>query len=196
MKYVLLVAAFLLGACLWAYTRLCGCGKIAESGPSVQAGYVKADWPDAYKMVRDKFPDVRQLKTSELADWLKDKSKPLPVLLDARAEKEFAVSHLPNAKHAADEAQALAALNAQPKDAPVVVYCSIGYRSSSLAQKLKARGYTNVQNLEGSIFMWANEGRLLQREMQRGTEAVSVVHPFDEKWGRLLERTRWSFEAR
>ena len=190
MKYVLLAAAFLLGACLLAYTRLCGCGKITESGQSVSAGYVKADWPDAYKMVRDKFPDVRQLKTSELADWLKDVSKPQPVLLDARAEKEFAVSRLPNAQHAADETQALAVLNAQPKDAPVVVYCSIGYRSSALAQKLKARGYTNVQNLEGSIFMWANEGRLLKR----GAETVSVVHPFDEKWGRLLDRARWSFD--
>ncbi len=192
MKYVLLIAAFLLGACLLAYTRLCGCGKITESGQSVLAGYVKADWPDAYKMVRDKFPDVRQLKPSELADWLKDTSQPQPILLDARAEKEFAVSHLPNAKHAADEVQAVAVLQTQPKDAPVVVYCSIGYRSSALAQKLKARGYTNVQNLEGSIFMWANEGRLLLR----GAETVSVVHPFDEKWGRLLERTRWSFEAR
>ena len=188
MKILLLIAGLLLLASIGVYWRMCACGK--QSAP-VSSGYKKEDWPDAYKMVRDKFPDVRQLKTSELADWLKDTSKPPPLLLDARAEKEFAVSSLPNARHAADEAQTLAALSTQPKDAPVVVYCSIGYRSSALAQKLKARGYTNVQNLEGSIFMWANEGRLLQR----GAETVSVVHPFDVKWGRLLERARWSFET-
>ena len=60
-----------------------------------------------------------------------------------------------------------------------------------MAQKLKARGFTHVQNLEGSIFMWANEGRVLQR----GGVAVNVVHPFDERWGRLLERARWAFAA-
>ena len=195
MKVALLAVAFLAIASATVYWRMCAC-KPVPAHPQAQSGYVKEDWPDAYKMVRDKFPDVRQLKTSELADWLKDASKSQPILLDARAEKEFAVSHLPNAQHAADEVKAWGVLLSQPKDVPVVVYCSIGYRSSALAQKLKARGYTNVQNLEGSIFMWANEGRPLQRELQRGAETVSVVHPFDEKWGRLLDRARWSFEAR
>ncbi len=184
MKYLLLIGAFLLLASGVAYWR--------KPVSQVSSGYKKEDWPEAFKLVRDKFPEVRQLSTSELASWFGDKQKPQPVLLDARAEKEFAVSHLPDAKHAADETQALQILAQQPKDAPVVVYCSIGYRSSALAQKLKARGYTNVQNLEGSIFMWANEGR----HLQRGAQFVSVVHPFDEKWGRLLERSRWAFEAR
>jgi rhodanese-related sulfurtransferase len=159
---------------------------------SVLPGYAREEWPAALQLVSDKFPDVPQLTTRALGEWLNDARKIKPVLLDARAEKEFAVSHLPNALHAADEEQALQALNALPKDVPVVVYCSIGYRSSLLAQKLKAHGYTNIQNLEGSIFMWANEGRALQR----GTQAVNEVHPFDEKWGRLLERTCWAFEAR
>ena len=162
-----------------------------SAAPLLQAGYAQAEWPAAYQLVRDKFPEVRQLTTAQLAAWLQDGQKPQPLLLDARAATEYAVSHLPNAQPAADETQALAVLDKQAKDAPVVVYCSIGYRSAALAQKLKARGYTNVQNLEGSIFMWANEGRALQR----GTEPVKVVHPFDEKWGRLLTRERWAFAA-
>jgi rhodanese-related sulfurtransferase len=153
------------------------------------AGYAQDEWPAAYKLVRDKFPDVQQLSPAELAAWLQDAQKPQPVLLDARAANEYAVSHLPKALHAADETQALQALAQQSKDAPVVVYCSIGYRSSALAQQLKAHGYTNVQNLEGSIFQWANENHAVYR----GNAEVSVVHPFDEKWGRLLERRRWSF---
>jgi hypothetical protein len=40
-----------------------------------------------------------------------------------------------------------------PKDRPVVAYCAVGWRSSALAEKLKAQGYTNVGNLEGLIEM-------------------------------------------
>jgi rhodanese-related sulfurtransferase len=187
------LAAFMtlivVGAGLYYVMVACACSKVID--PS-SGRYAADEWPAAYKLVREKFPDVKQLSPEQLDAWLHNSSKPSPVILDARAEKEFAVSHLPDAKHAADEKQALQILAQQAKDAPVVVYCSIGYRSSALAQKLKARGYTNVQNLEGSIFMWANEGRPLLR----GGETVSVVHPFDEKWGRLLDRARWSFEAR
>lgn len=43
-------------------------------------------------------------------------------------------------------------------------------------------GHTNVFNLEGSIFMWASKGRLLELHSQ----AVHKVHPFDSEWGRLL----------
>jgi hypothetical protein len=40
----------------------------------------------------------------------------------------------------------------------------------------------NVFNLQGSIFQWANEGRPL---ITNG-HAVHVVHPFNERWGVLL----------
>ena len=43
--------------------------------------------------------------------------------------------------------------------------------------------YTNVRNLDGSIFQWANEGRPLVR----GNQRVQDVHPYDENWGRLLD---------
>jgi hypothetical protein len=39
-----------------------------------------------------------------------------------------------------------------------------------------------VQNLEGSIFQWANEHRPLVRDGQRETR----VHPYNAVWGRLL----------
>jgi 3-mercaptopyruvate sulfurtransferase SseA len=70
----------------------------------------------------------------------------------------------------------------------VIVYCSVGYRSARLAQRLRARGY-EVSNLEGSIFEWANEDRALYQ----GDRRVSGVHPYDSTWGRLLERDKWEF---
>ena len=45
-----------------------------------------------------------------------------------------------------------------------------------------AAGYTQVQNLERSIFQWANEHRPLVHDGER----VTKVHPYTDGWGRLL----------
>lgn len=145
-----------------------------------------ADWPGMKQTIRDKFPEVRQISTTQLSEWLAQPEPPL--LLDARAPKEFAVSHLPDARPAENEKQALDLLKDAPKDRQVVIYCSVGYRSSALAQKLQQAGYTNVSNLEGSIFEWANQGK----PVYQGTQQVKVVHPFSEKWGVYLNRDLWS----
>ena len=139
-----------------------------------------ADWQGLKQMIRDKFPEVRQVSTAQLSEWLAQPEP--PILLDARAAKEYAVSHLPNAQLAETEAQALGLLQNMPKDRPIVIYCSVGYRSSALARKLQQEGFTNVSNLEGSIFEWANEGK----PVYQGKQQVSLVHPFDPKWGLYL----------
>lgn len=133
------------------------------------------------EVIRKKFPDVRQLPTHELARWLADTNRPAPLLADAREAEEFAVSHLSGARNLGSVAAVKAALQSNAQ--PVVVYCSVGYRSSALAEKLQKTGVTNVFNLDGSIFAWANEGR----PVYRGTNVVQVVHPYSAKWGALLE---------
>lgn len=158
-----------------------------------RAGGSERDWPSLLTEVRERFPDARQMTTTELAGRLEQAgpaSEPPPLLLDARAPEEWAVSHLPGAVHAPGEDQAVAAIRAARTEhprRPVVVYCSVGWRSSDLVERLQARGVENLWNLEGSIFAWANEGRSVVR---RGEE-VDEVHPFDEDWGRLLERDLW-----
>lgn len=141
-------------------------------------------WDSLLSTIRRKFPGVRQLSTQELAAWLADTSRPTPILIDSREPREFAVSHLPHARHAPSLA-AVQTLNL-PKSQPIVVYCSVGYRSSALAEKLVQAGFSQVANLEGSIFAWANEGR----PVYRGTNTVNEVHPYDSKWGQLLD-PRW-----
>jgi len=138
-------------------------------------------WDEILALVRRRFPEVRQLSTSDLADWLRDPHRAPPHLIDARSEREFAVSHLPGARHAERASDVARLPKVRPSD-PVVVYCSVGYRSSALAEDLRRAGFTNVFNLEGSIFRWANEDRPVERDSRRVTE----VHPFDAKWGRLL----------
>jgi rhodanese-related sulfurtransferase len=111
-----------------------------------------------------------------------------PLLLDARRPEEFAVGHLAGAENAPDLPSALAAIararEADP-DRPVVVYCSVGWRSGRLAARLVDRGVPDVANLEGSIFAWANAGLPVHDR----TGPVDRVHPYDRLWGLLLDRS-------
>ena len=65
----------------------------------------------------------------------------------------------------------------------IVLYCSAGVRSCSAAASLIRSGLENVFNLQGSIFQWANE----RRPVIRDGKAVNVVHPYDHRWGVLLD---------
>ena len=139
-------------------------------------------WEDVNRRIARNFPDVPTISTDELAGRL-DGDGPVPVLLDARAAGEFGVSHLLGARLAASADDALLALAEVPETTLVVVYCSVGYRSAVLARELLARGRSGVYNLDGSIFRWANEGRPVYRD----GEPVGEVHPYDSRWGQLLD---------
>ncbi len=146
------------------------------------------DWPTLKENLRKQFPNVARISTQELDDWLASPDRKQPILIDARESEEYAVSHLRNAKLASSEKEAIEILRGVEKDHPVVVYCSVGYRSSMMAQKLQTRGFVSVYNLEGSIFQWANENRPVYAAESR----VSHVHPYDDNWGQLLNRRLWS----
>ncbi len=144
---------------------------------------VRAETLDSIKQaVRKKFSSVRQLSTEELARWLADTNRTPPLLVDVRSSKEFAVSHLRGATNLVSLEQFKQARVAG-ETSPVVVYCSVGYRSSALAEKLERAGFTQVMNLEGSLFQWANEGRPLYR----GTNQTPEVHGYSRKWSKLLK---------
>ncbi|MBA3608196.1 MAG: rhodanese-like domain-containing protein [Chthoniobacterales bacterium] len=141
------------------------------------------DWFLLKRSLHGKFNDISWITTEQLANRLVDKDRLPPVLLDVRTPVEFEVSHLKGARQVDPKAEAQSAAKGLPKDAPIVTYCSVGYRSGEMAERLRAAGYTRVQNLEGSIFQWANE----RRPLVRGEgERVTRVHPHSAVWGRLL----------
>ena len=107
------------------------------------------------------------------------------LLFDVREPEEYEVSHLPGAQPVPSRDEALRALQNVSPNQRIVLYCSVGYRSSDLAGFLMKRGFTKVYNLEGSIFAWANE----ERPVYRGKKRVRVVHPYDNNWGRLLKKS-------
>ena len=135
-----------------------------------------------------RFSDVPTTTTAALAAEVERGTA--PVLLDARAPAEYAVSHLPGARRVDPDAsvQDLAAVLADvDRQRPVVVYCSVGVRSAGVARRLREAGFARVENLEGSVFAWANEGRPL---VTASGAPAETVHPYDAVWGRLLRPER------
>jgi len=145
-------------------------------------------WKEVHDMVRRDFPDVAHLSVEELNRRLE--SDAAPVLFDVREEAEYNVSHLPGARRVQPGSNAAELIETLEPDTPIVAYCSVGYRSSELVQKLTERGFTNVKNLDGSIFAWANRGFPVERD----GEEVREVHPFDDRWGTLLHEDLRAYE--
>jgi rhodanese-related sulfurtransferase len=137
--------------------------------------WTKIDWDSINNSINRKYPEVASITTDELKEKL-DHHAHLTII-DVRDPDEFKVSQIPTA---------INQMNAKkielPKDSTIIAYCSVGLRSADFAEKLAARGYTQVFNLKGSIFEWANKGYPLHRD----GKTVTVVHPYNKKWGKLL----------
>jgi len=119
------------------------------------------------------------------------KQMPNAVLFDAREKREFAVSHLPRARWVGYDDFALTRVADVPKTAPIVVYCSVGYRSEKVGEKLKAAGFTNVRNLYGSLFEWVNQGNLVVDSTGKPTRRV---HAYSRTWGIWLKQGEKVYE--
>lgn len=129
--------------------------------------------------VRKTYPTVAQLSIQEYAH-----SSDNRLLVDVRARPEFEVSRIPGAVHIDDPDELLAYAKANP-DKELVLYCSVGMRSSKAAAGLQAQGISQVMNLEGSIFQWSND----RRPLEDGAGPTQKVHPYNAFWGwRYLER--------
>lgn len=140
-----------------------------------------ASWWLIKLLIRLQFPEIRQLSTVDLATWLSDKNRSKPLLLDARTPEEYKVSHLHNARLVPSNLDNLVEEGIN-QTTPIVVYCSVGYRSSQVARRLQSLGYQNIFNLSGSIFQWVNENRPVYRE----GKPVTQVHPYQKFWQYLL----------
>ncbi len=136
------------------------------------------------------WPGVQHLTTVELARRMA--SREAILVIDTRAKKEYLVSHLPGAVWAESAPQLRAAVRNVPETQLVVLYCSVGVRSSKAAAMLMRDGGHTVANLRGSIFQWANEGRALEVNGKPTTH----VHPYNRLWGQLLDTRLRAWEAR
>ena len=144
------------------------------------ASAASAQSPESLRIViAARYPDIQWVERATLAAWLREPQPPL--LLDARQESEFAVSHLRGARRIDPDHPRSDGL---PRDRRIVVHCSVGARSGAVADALRRAGLRDVFNLEGGLFGWANAGL----PVHRGEREVRAVHPYDAAWGRMLRR--------
>lgn len=133
-------------------------------------------------LIKFKFPKVRHITTKDFAHWLNQTTKPQPLVLDVRDQVEYNVSHLKASQRIDPREPHLSEHLTFAKDTPIVVYCSVGYRSAKIAEQIRIQGFSRVFNLSGGIFQWASE----RRPVFKDSRPVEFVHPYNSKWAKLL----------
>ena len=109
------------------------------------------------------------------------------VIIDTREEEEYNVSHIPNAHFISYKNFSEEDLPSMAKDSKIVLYCSIGYRSEKIGEKLKKLGYPNVYNLYGSIFEWVNQGNEV---VNKDGQNTNKVHTYNKNWSKWLDENQ------
>ena len=107
------------------------------------------------------------------------------LFIDSREKREYEVSHIQNAMWVGYEELNLDSLESVNKNTKIIVYCSVGYRSEKVAEKLIEKGFTDVSNLYGGIFEWKNQGLQLVSENEQPTE---MIHAYSKSWGIWLTK--------
>lgn len=140
------------------------------------------------RRVATDYPRVRSLIPQQVEQMVRDGRELL--VLDVREAAEFEVSHLPGAVRVdpgMGAAQFETEFGTRLAGRPVLVYCSVGVRSSRLAERIEPAalkaGASGVFNLRGGIFAWHNYGL----ELRRGNAQTQFVHPYSRSWSRYLD---------
>jgi rhodanese-related sulfurtransferase len=112
------------------------------------------------------------------------------LLFDVRRLEEYETSHLADAIHIDPEISVetfLERYGATVAGRNLVFYCSVGYRSSFLLERVQkqatAAGALSLANLRGGIFRWYNSGHTVVDQ----DGITDRIHPYDGIWGRLIE---------
>ncbi len=110
------------------------------------------------------------------------------IILDAREKEEYEVSHIPSAMYIGYDHWEKKLAESLDRNKPVVLYCSIGYRSEKLGEKLEKMGFSEVYNLYGSIFEWANQGLPL---VDSENQPTKEIHCYNKKWSIWMENPQY-----
>ncbi len=130
-----------------------------------------------YRGYHKDFPDIVDISVDDLAKLRENEDV---VIVDVREPNEQAVSMIPGAITKEEFERRKVEL----RDKPIVVHCTIGYRSGVYAEGLAKDGIA-AQNLEGSILSWAHAGQPLIDPKTGGP--TKRVHVYGREWDLLPE---------
>jgi rhodanese-related sulfurtransferase len=105
-----------------------------------------------------------------------------PIYVDTREAEEYAVSHLPGAVHLGYSDPDFSVLEGVDAARPLVLYCTVGYRSERMASELRQRGFSRVYNLYGSLYAW----KLAGLPLRDGNGFTERMHTYNRKWGTYI----------
>lgn len=84
------------------------------------------------------------------------------LLVDVRSPKEYGAAHIKNAINLPLETLT-ENRDRLPKDRPVVLYCSSGYRTGMAVMTLQLLGYDNVRGFPPSLKAWEAAGEAIEQ---------------------------------
>ena len=106
------------------------------------------------------------------------------LFIDTRELEEYTISHIENAIFVGYDDFSIKPIAHLNKSVMIIAYCSVGFRSEKIVEKLMTLNYTNVHNLYGGIFEWVNQGYKVKND----TGFTDNVHTFNKVWGQWLLR--------
>lgn len=125
-----------------------------------------------YQKLAREFPEVSEMSVSQLRQHQQTQKI---VLVDVRPPEERAVSIIPGA---ISTTELEANLDFYQKY-PIVVYCTIGYRSGKYVQKLAEKQQNlELYNLKGSLLAWSH----IKGELVNDSGNTNQVHVYSPKW--------------
>ena len=147
--------------CAVVFFHSCG-----EQKPQAPNAHVISRMYESYKV--EDFQYVDDCSVEEALVLIAEKDA---ILLDVRSARERSVSMI----HGAIEKETFLGLGKTGR--PVLLYCTIGYRSGQACWSLKKSGYQAI-NIRGGILSWIDRGQKLEHMGQE----CKKVHVYGSKW--------------
>ena len=140
-----------------------------------------------HKTIVTDYPGISHISRAAMAQSLASEEF---LILDTRPQEEYEVSHIKGALQVNPDISPedfKTQFGHAVKNKKVIVYCSVGHRSSHFGQRLQSTalsaGAVSVHNLEGGLFGWHND----VRPVENAKGATTHIHPYNALWGRLIE---------
>lgn len=92
------------------------------------------------------------------------------VMIDVREPFEYKRNRIRDAINIPSSGNIARAADTLDKDITYFLYCSSGYRSVNIANKLFDKGFRNLVSLKGGILAWKKDGMNVEKRRIKGTK--------------------------
>jgi rhodanese-related sulfurtransferase len=99
---------------------------------------------------------IEQLPAATLRQWLDDRARSAPLILDVREHWEYEICRIPGAQLMPMQ-EVPTRWNELPRETDIVIVCHHGMRSLQIADYLRQMGFNRLYNLSGGIAAWADQ---------------------------------------